>query len=266
MTEPCSHRVISLGAGVQSTTLALLVKHGELPPCDAAVFADTGMEPAAVYTHLAQLEKILPFPVLRVAHGDLYRHLVTGIEERKWISTPPLFAITKTGKKGMLRRQCTRDFKIRPIVKGLREVAGMKPRGVKRGILVEQWIGISTDEADRMKPNAQKWIRSRWPLIDLRMSRDDCLRWLAAHGYARPPKSACIACPYQGDDGWRLRKSVPEDWQKIVKLDRLLRKGIRGSTASVFLHDSRAPIEDAPLDRVSERGHWGNECEGICGV
>lgn len=33
-------RVLSLGAGVQSSTLALMIEHGELPPIDAAVFAN----------------------------------------------------------------------------------------------------------------------------------------------------------------------------------------------------------------------------------
>jgi 3'-phosphoadenosine 5'-phosphosulfate sulfotransferase (PAPS reductase)/FAD synthetase len=40
-------RVISLGAGVQSTTVLLLAHRGELPggPVDYAIFADTGWEP-----------------------------------------------------------------------------------------------------------------------------------------------------------------------------------------------------------------------------
>lgn len=34
-------RVLSLGAGVQSTTLALMMAHGEVEVPDAAIFADT---------------------------------------------------------------------------------------------------------------------------------------------------------------------------------------------------------------------------------
>ena len=41
--------IISLGAGVQSTTMALMAEHGELSPkVDACVFADTGGEPEGV--------------------------------------------------------------------------------------------------------------------------------------------------------------------------------------------------------------------------
>jgi len=59
-------RVLSLGAGVQSTALALMAAHGEVGPMpDCAIFSDTGWEPAAVYEHLARLRSgnVLPFPV-----------------------------------------------------------------------------------------------------------------------------------------------------------------------------------------------------------
>ena len=45
-------RVLSLGAGVQSSTLALMIEKGEIPMVEAAIFADTGGEPAVVYKWL----------------------------------------------------------------------------------------------------------------------------------------------------------------------------------------------------------------------
>ena len=64
--------IISLGAGVQSSTMALMAAHGEITPMpDGAVFADTKREPAPVYVWLDWLEKQLPFPVHRVSKGDL---------------------------------------------------------------------------------------------------------------------------------------------------------------------------------------------------
>ena len=66
--------VISLGAGVQSTTMALMAAHGEITPMpDCAVFADTQAEPKAVYEHLAWLmsPNVLPFPVHIVTAGSL---------------------------------------------------------------------------------------------------------------------------------------------------------------------------------------------------
>ena len=60
MSEPSESEVIlSLGGGVQSSTLALMALRGDLPPGfrrpRAAVFADTGFEPAQVYAHLRWL-------------------------------------------------------------------------------------------------------------------------------------------------------------------------------------------------------------------
>lgn len=50
-------RTLSLGAGVQSTTIYLLACEGVIPPFDAAIFADTGWEPRRVYEHLERLER-----------------------------------------------------------------------------------------------------------------------------------------------------------------------------------------------------------------
>jgi hypothetical protein len=48
-------RLLSLGAGVQSTTVLLLACDATIPPFDYAVFADTRWEPAAVYANLRRL-------------------------------------------------------------------------------------------------------------------------------------------------------------------------------------------------------------------
>ena len=45
-------RILSLGAGVQSTTLALMIEKGEIPMVDCAIFSDVGAEPKLVYKHL----------------------------------------------------------------------------------------------------------------------------------------------------------------------------------------------------------------------
>lgn len=85
-------RVLSLGAGVQSTTLALMASHGEVGPMpDCAIFADTGWEPQAVYDHLAWLmsPNVLPFPVHIVSGGDLRADLLAGARGERWASTPP---------------------------------------------------------------------------------------------------------------------------------------------------------------------------------
>src|SRR5580765_8186785 len=74
-----SLRVISLGAGVQSTTMALMAAHGEITPMpDCAIFADTQWEPQAVYDHLRWLSSpnVLPFPVHAVTAGNLRQDIM----------------------------------------------------------------------------------------------------------------------------------------------------------------------------------------------
>ena len=80
-------RVLSLGAGVQSTTLALMASHGEFPDrVDAAIFADTQWEPAAVYAHLAWLTPRLAFPVHVVTVGSLRANQLTKQKTERRIS------------------------------------------------------------------------------------------------------------------------------------------------------------------------------------
>ena len=96
--SPLRLRALSLGAGVQSTTLALMAAHGEIGPMpDCAIFADTGWEPQAVYDHLAWLmsPNVLPFPVHIVSDGNIREQLIAVGQGNRWASIPA-FARTVT--------------------------------------------------------------------------------------------------------------------------------------------------------------------------
>lgn len=268
-------RVLSLGAGVQSTTLALMAAHGEIGPMpDCAIFADTGWEPRAVREHLAWLmsPNVLPFPIHIVSAGNIRADLLRAGSGARWASIP---AFTRTVKRrrleiGMIRRQCTKDYKIVPIRRKVRELVGLTRRRSPDHPIVEQWIGISLDELMRMKPSFEAWQVNRWPLIEQRMSRPDCLRWLERHDYPIPPKSACVGCPFHSDMRWReIRDLDPEAWGEAVAVDRAIRTGLRGIRGEVYLHRSAVPLDQADLSTPADRGQldlWGNECEGMCGV
>lgn len=268
-------RVLSLGAGVQSTTLALMAAHGEIGPMpDCAIFADTGWEPVAVGAHLRWLTSpnVLPFPVHIVSAGNIREDLLKAAEGERWASIPA-FTRTLKGRRaeiGMIRRQCTKDYKIVPIRRKVRELAGLTRRRSPAFPVVEQWIGISLDEAIRMKPSFEAWQVNRWPLIERRMTRLDCLRWLERHGYPLPPKSSCVGCPFHSDAMWReIRDRDPEAWSEAVEVDRAIRTGLRGIRGEVFLHHSARALDQADLTTAADRGQldlFGNECEGLCGV
>lgn len=75
-------RVLSLGAGVQSTVMAIMADEGafgDKPDC--AIFADTGWEPKGVYEHLDWLEGVLSYPVYRVSEGNIREDHIAGTKD-----------------------------------------------------------------------------------------------------------------------------------------------------------------------------------------
>ena len=257
--------VLSLGAGVQSSTLALMAARGEIETPALALFADTGWEPRAVYTWLDWLETQLPFPVVRVTAGNLRADALAGAtgETKRFVKLP---SFTENG--GICVRQCTADYKIRPIQRACREM------GATRTNPVETWIGISLDEIYRMKPSRVRYMVSRWPLIERRMNRADCLAWMRKHGYPQPPKSSCIGCPFHNDSLWRSMKlNSPEEFEDACHVDEVMRHG--GARAAVplrnrqFLHRSLRPLREVDFRNLEDLGQENlfiNECEGVCGI
>ena len=264
--------LISLGAGVQSSTMALMAAKGEITPMpDGAIFADTQSEPAAVYRYLDWLEPLLPFPVYRVTAGNLGEKILEATRgARRMDERPPFFV--EGG--GMLRRQCTQDYKLIPIQRQVRKLLGLRRKQwAPKEVSVEQWIGISIDEATRMKPSRDVWIRNRWPLIEREMSRRDCLAWMSAHGYPEPSKSACTFCPFHDNATWKkMQKDDPEAFASAVTVDRAIRNGAKDrktgrlSPAKWFVHRSMIPLEDVMFTDERQLNMFENECEGMCGV
>lgn len=268
-------RLLSLGAGVQSTTVALMAARGEFADAlDGAIFADTGWEPKAVYQHLNWLKSMLPFPVHVVGQSMPIRE---GILARRntmvgRFAAVPWFTVNPDGSKGMGRRQCSSEYKLTPIMWKVRELLGASRRSRLRAGEAEIWIGISRDEASRMKPARQRYMVNRWPLIEREMTRLDCLAWLSKHGYPEPPKSACIGCPFHNQAMWQeMRDKAPDEFADAVAVDAALRQGnSRGIRAQEYMHPARVPLTEAvqaPLAAGTDAtNHFENECEGICGV
>ncbi len=132
-----------------------------------------------------------------------------------------------------------------------------------------QWIGITLDEIQRMKTSRHKYIKNRWPLIELDMTRHDCLRWMKAHKFPTPPRSACRYCPFHSDAEWkRLKESEPAEFEKALQFEKALNIS---RTSQLFLHRSCKPLSEVDFSTDTERGQgllagFGNECEGMCGV
>ena len=264
--------VISLGAGVQSSTMALKAACGEFPRPDCAIFADTGYEPKSVYNYLDYLKDILPYPVHIVRKGNIKDDMLNSIDNGTRFPTAPFFTKNAdTGKKGMLRRQCTNDYKIQPIRKKIRELCNVGYRKhFPKDQYVEQWIGISTDEIMRMKPARDKYILNRHPLIEAKLSRQDCINWLKEKKLLLPEKSACIVCPYHNDAYWHFMKTERvEEFADAVEFDKKIRTGSRKIRDELFLHRSCKPLDQVEFkkeDQSKQIDMFNNECEGMCGV
>ena len=271
--------VISLGAGVQSSTMALMASRGELLDIqvDFAIFADTQDESKKVYDWLDWLEGQLSFPVYRVTKGRLSdRSLEMRVTKdgRRFSKTDiPLYTLSKNGSEGMIPfRSCTADFKIKPILKELRSRCGIR-RGQKIATITSL-IGISYDEQQRMKDSRDAWVVNRWPLVELRMRRYDCLDWMKRKGYPEPPRSSCVYCPFHSDKEWRrLQSEEPEEFQKAVKFEKDLQMAKKNSEnfhSTPFLHQSRKPLDEIDFRSDVERGQglldFQDECDGMCGV
>ena len=210
-------RVLSLGAGVQSTTLALMIEHKEIPMVDCAIFADTQGEPKKVYEHLDWLEKQLSYPIYRVTHGNLKEDTVNAIENNVRVAMSPFHTRNKTtGKKGIMMRQCTQDYKILPLIKEIRRLLGVGYRKrVPKDVKVTQIFGISYDEMTRMRRAPKKYIEYEYPLVQMEIRRHQCLEWMEKHKYPRPPRSACTFCPYHSNEEWGIIKKTKKNGTRL---------------------------------------------------
>ena len=247
-------KVISLGAGVQSTALLLMAHEGEIE-ADVAVFADTQWEPAAVYEHLDWLESVSSIPIHRVTGGNIREDALA----KKRSASMPMFVKNADGSQGLLRRQCTQEYKIAPVRQWLQEH--------RRGQNVELLFGISLDEWQRMRDSNRKYVSHHYPLVDRRITRADCLTWLEAHGYPRPPRSACIGCPYHSNAEWRSIATQPEEWADAVDFDARVRSMTR-IDGEAYLHRSLVPLAVADIRSEEDKGQLSflDECDGMCGV
>ena len=202
-TEP-GLTVISLGWGVQSFGLAAKSALGELPRVDYAVHADTGWERSETY---AFAEKWIPWLEAHGIEVVTVRSNRAGfiVNESDGIFAPVFTTHEDGSPSGMMRRQCTHDWKIVPMRRWLSAELKRLNLGKSPGI-VEQWIGFTLDEVQRVTPDDVQYITKAHPyleMLDRPYTRQMVIRWLHENDLEVPVKSACIFCPFHGYHQWR---------------------------------------------------------------
>lgn len=264
-------RVISLGWGVQSFALAAMSALGALPPVDAALHADTGHERAETY---AFAEKWTPWleargvrvVTVRAPDTRVLRHRSKSLEMML-----PAHTTWPDGKpSGLSRRQCTREWKIRPMRRwGAEE---LKQLGLKKtpGI-IEKWLGITLDEIERMRASSGvKYVTLNYPFIEQlnrAWTRGMAMQWLKKNDLGIPVKSSCIFCPYHDRQTWReIQLADNGDWEKAIAVDEAIRHKRPGYTC--YLTAERKPLVECDFRSQEDHGQltlWeAEECSGMC--
>jgi len=279
----------SFGAGTQSTALAMLcvnrdprlleVTNGVVP--EVYIFADTGDEPEAVYTHLELMKALIPIVVCFhiKGHGlseSMEKDAIDG--KTSGMATPPLFTTGSDGKAVPIRRTCTTDFKVRPIERAAKERFGVirgKPPATGRII---EWLGISYDERQRQKYRTDKWRTTCHPLVDMLWTRGHCEDYIRQQVYADGSpmaivRSACTFCPFRSRSEWSAL--TPDEFEHAVGVERGIHTAhaANGKYAGVkgrpYLHRSLSPLDEVDLTDPDEDQmgfSFDDECSGVCGV
>lgn len=259
-------RVISLGWGVQSWTLAAMSALGELPPVDFAIHSDTLFERVETYAFAQEWTPYLEargVKVITVSDPRAAHIMKKSSTSDGTYTIMPVFTLNADGTRGQLRRQCTSRWKIEPMQRWLGEE--LKRRGLKKDDgIIEQWMGITLDEWQRAKHSKVTWIEHRYPLLDMRLTRDDCLRWLGKHSLPSPGKSACKQCPFHSRAYWQqMKREGGPNWEFALQADTEL----RATGRQWYLHDSRKPLGEAVVlpEEGGQQTMFEEECDsGYC--
>ena len=266
--------VLSYGGGTQSTAMLLMALKGEINGVvpDYIIFSDTGWEPKSIYDWVYKVNDHIKErygrEIIFTNGGNLREDLVNAYKNGTRVASMPLFTLSPDGEKGMVMRQCTSEYKIMPVKKKVRDLLGYKSREKVKEI-VHMWKGISTDEIQRVKPIADRWIEAEHPLVEIvNVDRSACIAYVEREGLGTPAKSSCIGCPFHDDVTWReMKLNDPESFADAVEIDRMIRN-TRNLRGKAFLHKSCKPLEEVDLqeDQLDIWDMFGNECEGMCGI
>jgi 3'-phosphoadenosine 5'-phosphosulfate sulfotransferase (PAPS reductase)/FAD synthetase len=240
--------ILSYGGGTQTAAMCILVARGILPRPDAVIAADTGREMPTTWEYADRYMRPLLASVglpLHIAGHELATVDIYGHNGDLLIPT-----YTATGK---LPTFCSSEWKARVVERYDRRVLSLQgPR--------MNWIGFSLDEKKRVKGQDGR----RYPLLDLNLTREDCLRIIADEGLPPPPKSRCWMCPHQHNAEWREVRERPELWQQAIELDHEIREA--DERGGVYLHAQRVPLEQADLE-ADDRKEPSRQCGlGLCFV
>ncbi|WP_126247979.1 hypothetical protein [Chitinophaga rhizosphaerae] len=253
---------------------------GLFPRADAAIVSDPGRERMLTYDYLEHLLKWQEahngIPIIVRREKNLFDDLLNPGKEGKRFASIPAFTMSSNSRVGMLRRQCTSEYKIRPIDNAIRDLYGLT-KGQRRPETTV-WKGITTDELDRMDHPRQGWKTHIYPFTGFYfkkevwgriawgnpMSREQVVSWLKHNNFPVPVKSACVFCPYRSDSSWAdLKENYPDDFQAAVAVDESIRNSMsKGIKNPCYLHRSLKPLSEIQFRKSQDL--WAGDCSSNC--
>jgi len=241
--------VFSFGGGVQSMAVLVLAAQGKVN-YKTFLFCNVGDD--------SEHPDTLTY-VKEVAHPYAQKHGLRLIELQKVKrggETETIYQrLTRPGSRSVGipvrmsngapgRRSCTVDFKIEVCDKWLKQ-----HHAQQEGAIVG--LGISWDEWQRMRNDSgAEWKKLEYPLINLRIDRNQCKEIIQGAGLPVPPKSSCWFCPYHSLSVWQeMRLHQPDLFQKAVALEHLIneRRLMLGKD-QVWFHGKLKPLDKITTD------------------
>lgn len=210
--------VWSSGGGIQSTAIAVLICQGRLPRPDLSLMIDCGFESKRTieYMQTVTIPRLAEAGVdFRLVPSSMYTSVKLMTDDGH--CNLPAFRKNPDGSVSHLSTHCNGVWKNYVARKYIRE------NGIDR---YQQWLGISTDEARRShKSSGRQYIELRYPLIELGLSREDCVRTIRDAGWPVPIRTSCIMCPQRTMFEWlRLKVECPEDFEEACRIEEQIRE------------------------------------------
>ena len=233
-------QILSYGGGVNSVAVCVLIAEGKLPRPDYIIIADTGREATSTWDYLDEV--IQPYLARLDLRVEIASHDLSTVDlySHKGKLLLPMYS-TQSGKLSKMSTYCSSEWKKLVVRRWLRQ------RGVSQ---CDVWIGYTIDEVERTKQSKLKWERRVWPLLDLMLTRGDCLRIIKAAGLPQPPGSSCWMCPHRNNAEWRfLRDCYPEDFARAVELER----EVRQNDNHIWLHEDAVSLSRADIERDNKQ-------------
>jgi len=260
--------VLLYGGGTQSTGLLLMMLDGHIDGYsrpDMAVFSDTMSEPGFVNDYIKAVSDYVlnkyDFVIDIVSRGNLEYDILHKMNKER-VASLPLFV----GNGGMIRRQCTNEYKIVPINKLIKSTFDIKRKKKDSTAVINRIFGISLDEIERTRVSGDWWADNKYPLVEARMYRHEVIDYINNNHpeIKNPPRSSCYFCPFHSDNYWRaLKENHRGEFDKAVVIDEALRDQDRLKNKA-YVHRSLKPLGD--IDFTKTQGEIFGECEGYCGI